>query len=493
MAATNFTALLGKTVDPAPLDAAFLGKLDVGGDASATSILPSRHGALLAGANARAASEVMGDWPDVRNFGVKADGITDDTAAINAAIARGIPLKFPDRPMRITDSIKFRATSAGQTYRFLNRGQGGFVPSGDFNMGARGIVDIEVPSVGTGLGAQAGPIFSDFRIAPVQPDTTVRANLLPYPPSIYAVNSPRLQITRPRIEYGMDGIIFDHDCGGQTVTDAELSCFKRNLLADGSADSIRFERPHVWPFGNAINLISIFMEQATIGVQFGRADDFHVTGGLFICGNPVLSQQGALSGVLAGPAFGAFTDCDFDTFGGVHVTAGFAQFANCRFTLGPFTTPGGVRGPAYALLREGNGQVELAGCHFLVTSTTTNGYVICDNGSAEGGWLSMVGGGIDMTSVDAQAITVSGSQSLVALSGFPIRRAPGAAVANTSVVLNSGRGTVTGITFTPPGSGGSGGAIALTANLPYAVAGCSFGGRGVQQGGSAGSFVGNAS
>ena len=487
---TSLASLRGQPTDGAVLDAMFAGKMDREGDASGNTVLPSRHDTLLAGANARAASEVYGDWPDVRSFGVVSDGIADDTAAINAAIALGIPLTFPDRPMRITDSIKFRASSSGQRYRFLNRAQGGFVPSGDFNMAARGIVDIEVPSQGSCLGNQGGPILSDFRLAPVQPDTTVRSSLIAYPPAMYVVNTSRIQITRPRIEYGIDGIYFDHDCGGQTVTDPELSCFGRNIFTDGSADSLRYVRPHIWPFGQAANLISIFMEQATVGLQIGRADDYHVSGGLFICGNPVLAQAGALSGALAGPAFGGFTDCDFDTFGGVHITAGIAQFANCRFTLGPFVTPGGVRNPAYALLREGAAQVELSGCHIDVGGGTTAGYIVCDNGNTEGGWLTVSGGGMDLNGVDAQGFTVQGSQSLVTLSGLPIHRTPTFVATQPMIALASGRGTICGITCSPPTTGG-GPALAMASGLPYAIGVNNFGGRATTASAAPTVFAGN--
>ena len=61
-------------------------------------------------------------WANVRTFGAKGDGVTDDTAAIQAAIAAGLNVLFPDGTYKIIDEIILRSNqtitlSAGVTIR----------------------------------------------------------------------------------------------------------------------------------------------------------------------------------------------------------------------------------------------------------------------------------------------------------------------------------------------------------------------------------------
>ena len=51
--------------------------------------------AARAGAVGRSVRSKLGDFPTVQDFGAKGDGITDDTAAFNAAAALGIAVRVP--------------------------------------------------------------------------------------------------------------------------------------------------------------------------------------------------------------------------------------------------------------------------------------------------------------------------------------------------------------------------------------------------------------
>ncbi len=454
---------------------------NLNGDASNT------HLSLLNGTNARAAAAEAADWPHVEYWGVKADGITDDTAAINRALASGSHIRFPDTPMRVTDALLWR--TPGQRTRFMHRAKGGFVVSGDFNMAARGVVDIEVPGTGVGLGNQDGPILDDLRIAFTQPDTTFRGSLINYPPGVYATNTPRIQITRPRIVRGMRGIVFGPYCGGQTVTDAELFNFVSNIETDGSADSMRYIRPHVWPFESLGNLISIFAETACTGLLFGRADDFHVTDGLFICGNPAVVRPGLLTGVLAGVGFGEFVNCDFDTFGGLSVSGGIVQSVGNRYTMGPFTTPGGTRLPQWAVNRTGSAVVTMTGDLLLTASAPTGGACVIDDGNA--GSLTMSGVTATLGVADTPALYIGGAGSLVNVNGLTINRSPGFNASSAMVGIAHGRGLFTGLSCSAPdGVTGGGKAVSMGSALPYVFCGFDTGGRAYDIPGSPTQFIG---
>ena len=184
---------------------------------------------------ARTTAQEAADWPHVARWGVVAnaslsgDGTTvqgtDDTAALNAALASGQPLRWPSTDMRVTDALLIQRV--GQRIRNLNRDSGRLLVGPDFRMAARGVVDVQCA---TGA-ADSGIILDDLSIAFAQPDTATRSALVAYPAGIYVNSTARVQLRRPRVIGGNVGLSWQGNCGGHIVTNP-----RDGLLRDQRAD-----------------------------------------------------------------------------------------------------------------------------------------------------------------------------------------------------------------------------------------------------------------
>ncbi len=84
----------------------------------------SNSGGFIAGATGRTVNDKLQEFVSVKDFGAVGDGLTDDTAAIVAAVAAGAPLYFPAgtylyKPT-VTLDISYPLTGAGKNVSIIN-------------------------------------------------------------------------------------------------------------------------------------------------------------------------------------------------------------------------------------------------------------------------------------------------------------------------------------------------------------------------------------
>jgi hypothetical protein len=206
---------------------------------------------------------------NVKDFGAKLDGVTDDTAAWNAAMATGRCVVFPEGRSVITDKISFSATWGNMIVGEGREKSAFLVNSATFNMAASGVLEFNAAYQGV----------KKLSISFVQPNTAIRANVTQYPPAINANGWGRAEMYELRFDGAWIGISMLGNCGGTTVDDIHMGALFKGLIVDGSLDSVRVNRYHFWPFGIAHlnNLYEfVYSDGGTFACEFGRCDDLNI-------------------------------------------------------------------------------------------------------------------------------------------------------------------------------------------------------------------------
>ena len=287
---------------------------------------------------------------DVKKFGAKGDGVTDDTAAIQGALNTGKAVFFPDGSYLVTNALTCATT--GQMIYGTGRRTAYLTVKSTFNLSALGVFVC--------TSGEEGPMWKDLGIRFTQPDTTVRANLIAYPPAIYANATPRFTISNLSITNAKTGIDMRGNSGGAFIDLLEMSAYDYGIRIDGSLDSIRIKRMHFWNFSLTANQASIFQDGNVVGVDAGTADDLHIEDSLFINKGKHLNF---FSGTASRGPFGNVVNCDFDTYANVTITAGNINFAACFFTIGD---------AAMQALNQTGGRTRFSSCEFEAAVTLSN-------------------------------------------------------------------------------------------------------------------------
>lgn len=296
-------------------------------------------------------------------FGAKGDGITDDTAAFQAAIATGLPVFLPKPATAYyIKAGGINCTTAGQKIFGAGKDVSVLKLDANSNLSATGLF------ISTTAGGGEGPQFSDFQVTYVQPDTAVRANLTNYPVTFYSQGTQRCTWTNLKIQQASYIIDMRNNPGGNNITGCEFSWYNIAINIEGTVDSIKIDRCHFWPFTLTSNQISIFYDNNCIAVNTGRCDNLHIDNSLFINGRQINAFQGA-----TGPTFGSITNCDFDTNIGIQMSAGSLDIASCYFSNGFAATQ--------AIIMTG-GSITGTACRFAVGLTLTNAQVSIQGGGA---------------------------------------------------------------------------------------------------------------
>ena len=168
---------------------------------------------------------------NVLDFGADPTGVSDSTAAFNAAFATGTNFNLTPAGLNpqpcvyapagfylVTDAINMPASNSclfgdGRTLTVLK------ALSTSFNLSASGVLALH--------GSNTGPIVRDIGIQFFQPDTSSRASFVAFPPGIYMQDAGRSTIERVRIGGGsycidargnVGGAFFDKDECGALVT-----------------------------------------------------------------------------------------------------------------------------------------------------------------------------------------------------------------------------------------------------------------------------------
>lgn len=207
--------------------------------------------------------------------GVDPTGATDSTVGIQAAINSD-----PTRPVFLGPGTyrldNMLTLNNGQVFQCSGRTITYFiVNSATFNMSALGVMRL-------GTAEPGGEIFDcGFRFT--QPDTAVRANIVQYPPALYAVAAPRFIIDRVRIERGWKCLTATGNSGGANIGLIECGAFSNTgtIEFDGSLDFIHISHIQCWPFGIVGTLplsLNVYTDQTTNCFTSGRVDGLEIDG-----------------------------------------------------------------------------------------------------------------------------------------------------------------------------------------------------------------------
>jgi len=408
------------------------------------------------------------DYVHVYQFGAKFDGVTDDTTAIRNAVATGLPVELPQGTSVLTDTIT--CSTKGQRIEGKGRANTVFNINTTFNLSAQGVFVV--------TSGEVGPVFKDFGVFFVQPDTNVRANLVAYPPAFYAFGQPRTRFQGLRLTAGINGIDIRGNSGGSDFIECDFACFGSNIWIDGSLDSMKIDACHFWNFSLTANQISIFTDPSTLGINSGRCDDLHVTDTLLLVGTGITTYTGAVPG-LTGNTFGEITNCDFDTTNGINQTGGWLTVTGSTFTQAStfnYAIQGSANGVTYMMV---------ANCLFSAGAVLTSPQIAVSGNLFT---LSLTGCQFhNVTNVPVMAAT-GNADILVSNSVFTM--ASNSSITNPVVSMASGSLlTFTGNRF-PQGVGsGSGNVITLAADGPHIIVGNDFSGWGISFPGGYSSLV----
>lgn len=351
-------------------------------------------------------------------------------SAVNAAFAVPVVkwVRLPAGNMLISDMISYgegrKLSGAG---RHLTR----IYANDGFNLAADGWIKFTTS-------VQSGPELEDITfIAQDQPDSALLVSYVAYPPVIHAVDKPRCAVRRCRMIEVYDGIDMTGNSGGWVIDDLELCMFNVGIDINGSLDSTKISKLHIWPFAadliNALgtNKRTVFAD--AYGIRSGKNDDFKLSDSLiFSVRKGIYCFKGATA---VDYTWGALTNVDFDDRGGIVIV----NDGRLSFTGGVMS-----QGKADAqLVNMSGGTLSIDGVQFsqnIATSPAKNGMIEISNGaSLRLGPGNTYGG----SNVDQQFIYSANSTLII--HGGAAARAPGLAFVTAFVRATGTRGGIYGI------------------------------------------------
>jgi hypothetical protein len=389
-------------------------------------------------------------------FGAVGDGVTDDTAAVQAAAASGEDIYVPPGRYLIKDMITIQA---GVCWTGADKSRSVFEVPSSFNLSAQGVFKLSYyadPVVSTD--DQRAPAFRHLGIDFEQPDTAVRANLIAYPPAIYARDIGRFTVEDVRIQRAKTGIDMTRNSGGVRILDLDISSFDFDIKIDGAQDENRITGMQSWLFGMTANQQTIARDATACGIQSGRCDGLMITNAMFFGKRRAVELITGIIVDLPGTTWGSLIGCDFDAGTQVNMIVGSLSVIGCRFAR-----EASAPTPAKWITAT-DGRINIVGCHFLAQSAfAANGI---DLGGGTLLWATVQGNTFNTAQHDFVHIGV-GANSRYAISNNVFDKgggitwtAPG--IINVHTVTGS-RGSISGNVISDR-SGGSGNFINVAAN-----------------------------
>jgi len=290
---------------------------------------------------------------NVKNHGAIGDGVTDDSAAIQAALDTGQHVLIPTGDYLINSPLTF--TRPGQMVSGDGRTQSRLIINPTFNLAAQGVLIFAC--------GEEGPQLQDFGMAFAQPDTNSWNALINYPVAIYAVNTPRFTLSSFKITRAMNGIDMTGNSGGAFIEILEMSAFGTGITIDGSLDTVRINQFHFWCFDMTQSQTGIFFGVAR-ALDVGRVDSLILHEFLNISSLGLNLRPG-----VTGDPWVYMSDSGFDTFNGIRMSAGFLQIANSYITLADSPTLRGVH--------QTGGILQFTNCYFA--SSQSLPFILMEN------------------------------------------------------------------------------------------------------------------
>jgi len=314
---------------------------------------------------------VRADTLSVRDFGAKADGATDDTAAFQRALdaAAAVPASTVHAPAgryRIGGTIRVPAST---TLRGDFTGPGGRTGTILLVTGGRGRAD------GPGCVALAGGKSALIGFVFEYPEQSAEAKEpVPYPFAITTGHSARIEEVFLYNAY--QGIELD-GAHAALVRNVWGEPLRVGIRADHCYDIVRVENVHFWPYFTTGKPMRGWVQSHGVAFEFGRSDwqsilntfcyGYH-TGYRFYKTGEVHPSPGTSypAGVTNGTFVGIGADC---VAIGIDVEDAFA--IGVSVTNGSFAPFGASPNSRGVLLREGNtGNLTLTNCNFWAVPGT---------------------------------------------------------------------------------------------------------------------------
>jgi hypothetical protein len=317
---------------------------------------------------------------NVKWFGAKGDGVTDDTAAFVAALATGRNVYMPGSVSGatgyyITNTLTLSAP--GQVLEGDLRTTSYFVVKSTFNMAATGVIVFAAP-------VNQPPVIRRIGIQFTQPDTPTYSALTTYPVAVYAPNQPRFEIRECLFSNATSVINMTGNSGGAYLDDIQMSFYGTAINIDGSLDWVRVHKLHAFPFNMTTNQSNLFLTSASVGyaISSGRCDGLILSDCLFINSQQIFLFQG--TGANPGPTFGAFSNVAFDTNPGLTMQAGDISMSGCYFSRN-----NGIANQPAIYLTGGNLRISSAMCIFATGTQTFPMINVAAVGSGTTAFLQM--------------------------------------------------------------------------------------------------------
>jgi hypothetical protein len=395
---------------------------------------------------------IAGAEVSILDYGAALDGVTDDTAAWNAALATGRNVVFPEGRSRITNRIAF-STVRGQRLIGSGNNFSKFLVNTDFNMAATSVIRFQ--AIAQNLVSVGIDCF--------QPSTNIRNNLVKYPWIVDCSDCPSSEIHDVWIAGCWNGVRLHGNCGQSVINLLKVGGFNCDLHIDGSIDTVRLDHFHSWPldFAGDANLMSIYSDRTRLAAEFGRVDDLDI--------GSIMTFQGRirfanLSGM--GHSFGVASRIALDgTAARIEMDAG-------RMTIASAYGTGGVLNDSKITVTN-TGALTIASLFlFTVGSTAPQSWVFV-NGPAASLIISSL---LCEFRGDGRLLTCDNGGTLSVSSGSFVKEDN---ITRTQPVIHiaSGRTTITGCTVNAP-AGGVGPFILVDADGSHAIVGNNFNGWG---------------
>lgn len=280
-------------------------------------------------------------------------------------------------------------------------------------------------------GGGEGYGVAHLHIAFQHPDTSTRASLVSYPPAIYAVGTPRFVLERARISGAMTAVKMTGNSGGAWLSSLEISSFDKSIEIDGSLDTVRISKLHVWPFDLTANQTLIMADTSSYGLYCARVDDLDVNDSLFHVGIGARFYDSGTGQVPGGKLNGV----SFDTYSGILMEDG-------QITMSGAFSPAGASN--YAIDKSG-GTLVVNGALFNPGSSV--GSPIIDN---SGGELTLNGCYYSVASIDQ--VFVRSSAGVLNINGGIFDATADVAHSDPIIHVTGGTAQVVGPSITPKGA-----------------------------------------